>query len=163
MKEKGLLKPKEDKEEKPEVKEKKTTEITFAILKPDALKKDVGEKITELLEKKGFKVLEKKALNMTKDQAERLYEIHKEKPFYAELVKFITSGPIIVMVLEREDAINYLREYMGATDPAKAEKDTIRGHFGTSITENAIHGSDSKESLERELPIFFDKEKYLKN
>lgn len=113
----------------------------------------IGEVISRT-EKRGLKILALKMMNVDEDLANRLYEEHKEKPFFDELVAFVTSGPIVAMMLEGDDAVKTVRELMGATDPKKASPGTIRGDFGEIITENIVHGSDSAESARRELELF---------
>lgn len=130
-------------------------EQTLTIIKPDAVAAGhVGEIVTRL-EREGFQILGVKRLHLSEAQARKFYEVHRERPFYASLVAFMTSGPVWVMALERHDAVAYLREVMGATDPAKAAPGTIRALFGESIERNAIHGSDSRENAKLELAFFF--------
>ena len=128
---------------------------TFTILKPDTVKAGNSGAVVERLEREGFKVRAMKMMHLSKPQAEGFYHVHKERPFFGDLVKFMTEGPIIMMVLEADDAINKLRKVMGATDPGKAEADTIRKKFGTNIERNAIHGSDGPETAAFEISYFF--------
>ena len=118
---------------------------TFTIVKPDSVRKGNFGKIISRLEAEGFKVLGLKKVGLSRAQAEGFYAVHKERPFYNSLVEYMTSGPVFVAALERENAVAHLRKVMGATDPAKAEAGTIRKDFGESIEQNAIHGSDSDE------------------
>lgn len=130
-------------------------EKTLAILKPDAVKKKAVGKILQRIEDEGFKISGMKQLHLTKEEAEGFYIIHKEKPFYGSLTDFMSSGDIIVMVLEREDAISHWREVMGVTDPALAKPGTLRRTFGFSVERNAVHGSDAPETAEWEINYFY--------
>lgn len=130
-------------------------EKTFAIIKPDAVAAKNSGKIIDIIENNGFDILAIKKVVLTKYQAEAFYEVHKGKPFYNELIDYITSGPIIMMVLAKENAVIGWRNLMGATDPLKAEQGTIRKMFGKSIGSNAVHGSDSLENAKREIGLFF--------
>jgi nucleoside-diphosphate kinase len=124
-----------------------TLEQTLSIIKPDAVGQNMIGNIIEYFEREGLSVAAAKMLHLTEDQAKAFYAVHKERPFYMELVEFMTSGPVLVMVLEGENAVSRNREIMGATDPSKAAPGTIRADFATSIERNAVHGSDSHESL----------------
>ena len=129
---------------------------TFTILKPDTVSAGrTGAIITEI-EKAGFRIQAMKMLRLTEPQAQGFYYVHKERPFFGSLVKFMTEGPIVAMVLEADNAIEELRKVMGATDPAKAEAGTIRKQFGTNIERNAIHGSDGPETASFEIGYFFN-------
>src|SRR5437879_6081224 len=130
-------------------------EQTFAIIKPDAVKSGHTGGILSMIEKAGFRIRGMKMIRMTKQQAEGFYEIHRERPFYGSLVTFMSEGPVVVMVLEREDAIKHWRELMGATNPEKAAEGTIRKKFAKSIERNAVHGSDAPETAAVEIPFFF--------
>jgi len=132
-------------------------EKTLAIIKPDAIKKRSVGKIIERIEEEGFIIKGMKQLHLTKEEAEGFYIVHKEKPFYGSLTDFMSSGDIIVMMLEREDAITHWRKTMGATDPALAEPGTLRRAFGFSVERNACHGSDAKETAEWEIGYFYKK------
>jgi nucleoside-diphosphate kinase len=132
-----------------------SVERTFSIIKPDAFAAGHAGEILAAIEKAGFKVLALRTARLTEAQARGFYAVHREKPFFASLVKFMTEGPIIVMALEREDAIGKLREAMGATDPANAAEGTIRKRFAASIERNCIHGSDAPETAAVELGFFF--------
>jgi len=136
-------------------------ERTFAILKPETVERRLIGEVLRRIEEAGFKILALKLLRASREQAERLYEVHAGKPFYGELIDHITSGPIVPMVLEAENAVEKLRRLIGATDPAKAEPGTIRRDLGISITKNVIHAADSRESYEREHKIFFTPEEIL--
>jgi nucleoside-diphosphate kinase len=130
-------------------------EKTFALIKPDAVAaKHVGE-IIAMIEKAGFSIVRLEQRKITEDLAKKFYLIHAEKPFFGELVNFITSGPVIAMVLEKDNAVAGWRKLMGATDPQKAETGTVRKHFGSSIGENATHGSDAAETARQEIVLFF--------
>ena len=131
------------------------TERTFSIIKPDAVGKNLIGKITERFEENNLKIVASKMVHLTKEKAEGFYEIHKEKPFFSKLIEFMTSGPVIVQVLEGENAILKNREIMGATNPEEAEVGTIRKDFATSIDENAVHGSDAPETAKVEISYFF--------
>ena len=128
---------------------------TLSIIKPDAVKAGHANAINLMIENAGLKILKKKELNLTTEQAKEFYSIHSDKPFYNELCNFMTSGPIIVQMLEGENAIELYRKVMGATNPDDAEENTITKKFATSIQENAVHGSDSEENALKELNFFF--------
>ena len=130
-------------------------ERTFAIIKPDAVATRHAGEILATIEQAGFRILALRMTRLTEPQAKGFYAVHAEKPFYAGLVKFMTEGPIIVMALEREDAIRTWRETMGSTNPANAAEGTIRKRFATSIERNCVHGSDAPETAETELRFFF--------
>ena len=129
---------------------------TLSIIKPDAVKAGHANAINLMIENAGLKILKKKELNLTTEQAKEFYSIHSDKPFYNELCNFMTSGPIIVQMLEGENAIELYRKVMGATNPNDAEENTIRKKFATSIQENAVHGSDSEENALKELNFFLE-------
>ena len=131
------------------------TERTFSIIKPDAVAKNVIGPITAKLEAAGLRVVASKMVRLTQAQAQAFYAVHKERPFYAGLVKFMTEGPVVVQVLEGEGAIAKNREVMGATDPGKAADGTIRKLCGTNIERNAVHGSDAPETAKEEIAFFF--------
>jgi nucleoside-diphosphate kinase len=131
------------------------TQRTFSIIKPDAVASGHAGEILSMLEKAGFKILGLRMTRLTPEQAEGFYAVHRERPFFPSLVKFMTEGPIIVMALERENAIAKLREVMGATNPANAAEGCIRKRFAESIERNCIHGSDAPETAEVELRYFF--------
>jgi nucleoside-diphosphate kinase len=128
---------------------------TFSIIKPDAVRKGLAGAILAQIEKAGFKIVAIKKISLTEDQAKGFYYVHQERPFFGSLTKFMTSGPIFPMVLEKENAIADLRKLMGATNPANAEDGTIRKLFADSIEENAIHGSDGEETAAFEIGYFF--------
>jgi nucleoside-diphosphate kinase len=130
-------------------------ERTFAIIKPDAVATGHAGEILATIEQTGFRILALRMTRLTQQQAQGFYAVHSEKPFFAGLVKFMTEGPIMVMALEREDAIRRWRETMGATNPANAAEGTIRKRFGASIERNCVHGSDAPETAETELRFFF--------
>lgn len=130
-------------------------ERTLMLIKPDAVKKNVEGEIIAHVQKHGFKLIGLKKLKLTKEQAKQFYIVHKDRPFYEELTDFMSSGPIVAMVWEGENAIARIREIMGATNPEEAEEGTLRKLYGTNIGENAVHGSDSKESADYEIPFFF--------
>jgi nucleoside-diphosphate kinase len=128
---------------------------TFGIIKPDAVRKNVCGKIISLIEAKGLAIRGIKKIALSSDIAKLFYAVHKEKPFFNDLSKFMCSGPILVMVLEGEDAIACWRSIMGATDPAKAAEGTIRKLYGSNVQENAVHGSDAPETAAQEINFFF--------
>ena len=128
---------------------------TLLIVKPDAVRRGLVGEILRRVEAKGLRIEEMRTMQIDRSLAERHYEEHADKPFFGELVEFITSGPVIVAKLRGEQAVSVLRTLIGPTDPAAAPPGTIRGDFGTIITENLVHGSDAPESAERELSLFF--------
>lgn len=130
-------------------------ERTLVLLKPDAVQRRLVGRIISRFEDKGLKIVGMKLMQVTRELAERHYAEHREKPFFSELVSFITSSPIVAMVVEGPGAISEVRRLMGKTNPREAAPGTIRGDYGLSITQNLVHGSDSPESAAREIPIFF--------
>ena len=130
-------------------------ERTLAILKPDSVAAGNAGNILAHLEKEGFRILALKKMRLAEAQAREFYAVHKERPFYGDLVEFMTSGPVIPVALERDGAVAGLRQVMGATDSEKAEAGTVRNRYGTNIERNAIHGSDSPENAAREVGFFF--------
>ena len=128
---------------------------TLSIIKPDAVKAGHVDAINLMIENSGLKILEKKEIKLSKEEAQQFYAVHSDKPFYNELCEFMTSGPIIVQMIEGENAIDLYRKVMGATNPAEADENTIRKKFATSIQENAVHGSDSEGNALEELNFFF--------
>ena len=136
---------------------------TFAIIKPDAVKNGHSGQIMDRVINSNFKILGLKLIRMTKPQAEGFYEVHSEKPFYAELTEFMSSGKCIVMALQKEDAVNEWRKLIGATNPAEAEDGTIRKDFASSLGENAVHGADSNENASREIGFFFSGTEIISN
>jgi nucleoside-diphosphate kinase len=130
-------------------------ERTFSILKPDATERNLTGAINAMIEKAGLRIVAQKRIRMTRDQAETFYAVHKERPFFGELVEFMTSGPVVVQVLEGGNAIAKYREVMGATDPAKAAEGTIRKAHARSVGENSVHGSDAADTAAKEIAQFF--------
>ncbi len=130
---------------------------TLSIIKPDAVKAGHTNAINLMIESSGLKILQRKELNLTIEQAEKFYAVHSDKPFYKDLCEFMTSGPIVVQILEGDNAVELYRKVMGSTNPDEAEENTIRKKFATSIQENAVHGSDSEENALKELNFFFKK------
>ena len=128
---------------------------TFTIIKPDSVRKGNFGKIISRLEGDGFRILGLKKVALSQRQAEGFYAVHRERPFYPDLVRYMTSGPVYVAALQRDNAVAHLRQVMGATDPKKADKGTIREQYGESIEQNAIHGSDSDENAKIEIGFFF--------
>jgi nucleoside-diphosphate kinase len=136
-------------------------ETTFSIIKPNAVKKNAIGSIIQMFEKNGLKIAAMKLVTLEKAKCEEFYAEHKERPFFGELVSFMTSGPVVLMALKGENAVLRNREIMGATDPKKAAPGTIRAQFGDSVGENAVHGSDSQPSAERELKLFFSAQEFV--
>ena len=130
-------------------------ERTFSIIKPDATERNLTGKIIDKFESAGLRVVASKRIHMSREQAEGFYAVHKERPFFGELVEFMMSGPVVVQVLEGENAIAKNREVMGATNPAEAAPGTIRAEFARSIGENSVHGSDAPETAAEEIKFFF--------
>ena len=128
---------------------------TFSIIKPDATRRNITGAVTRMLEDAGLRVVASKRIRMTEEQAKGFYAVHAERPFYGELVDFMTSGPVVVQVLEGEDAVKRNRDVMGATNPADAEAGTIRKEHAESIEANTVHGSDSEENAAKEIKFFF--------
>jgi nucleoside-diphosphate kinase len=128
---------------------------TLSIIKPDATRRNLTGAIIERIEKNGLRVIAQKRMHLTQTQAEKFYEVHKERPFYKDLVKFMISGPVVVSALEGEDAVAKYRDVMGATNPANANEGTIRKDFAESIEANSVHGSDSAENAVNEIEFFF--------
>ena len=131
------------------------TERTFSIIKPDATKRNLTGKVNAVIEDAGLRIVAQRRIRLSQAQAEKFYEVHKERPFYGELVEFMTSGPVVVQVLEGEDAVAKYREVMGATNPAQAAEGTIRKLYAKSIGENSAHGSDAPETAAIEIAQFF--------
>ena len=131
-------------------------ERTISIIKPDAVGKNVIGEIYSRFEKGGLKIIAAKMKHLSKSDAEGFYAVHKERPFFGDLVEFMTSGPVMIQILEGENAVNKNRELMGATNPTEANAGTIRADFAQSIDENAVHGSDSAENAQIEIDYFFD-------
>jgi nucleoside-diphosphate kinase len=132
-----------------------STEYTLSIVKPDAVERNIIGKVISYLESSDLKIVAQKMLTLTKDQAEGFYAEHKERPFFADLVSYMTSGPVVLLVLKGEGAVLKNRQIMGATDPSKADAGTIRKDLGVNIEKNTVHGSDSQESALREISYFF--------
>ena len=130
-------------------------ERTLSIIKPDAVAKNLIGEIYSRFEKNGLRIIAARMMHLDKEQAEGFYAVHRERPFYKDLVEFMTSGPVIVQVLEGENAINKNRELMGATNPADAAPGTIRADFATTVDENAVHGSDGPDTAKQEIAFFF--------
>src|ERR687889_2725702 len=128
---------------------------TFSIIKPDATRRNLTGAVTKMLEEAGLRVVASKRIHMSREQAEGFYAVHKERPFFGELCEFMTSGPVVVQVLEGDNAIAKYREVMGATNPANAAEGTIRKQFAKSVGENTVHGSDSAENAKIEIAQFF--------
>jgi nucleoside-diphosphate kinase len=131
------------------------TEQTLSLIKPDAVERNLTEKIKEIFISKNLKIKDTKKIHISKDEAAEFYKVHQSKPFYNDLCSYLSSGPIVAMILEGENAVANNRKIMGATDPKKAEKNTIRQLFGISIDKNSVHGSDSKQNALKEIEFFF--------
>jgi nucleoside-diphosphate kinase len=131
------------------------TERTFSIIKPDATKRNLTGKINAVIEDAGLRIVGQKRIRMSRGQAETFYEVHKDRPFYGELVEFMTSGPVVVQVLEGDDAVTRYREVMGATNPEQAAPGTIRKLYANNVGENSVHGSDSADNARIEIAQFF--------
>ena len=131
------------------------TERTFSIIKPDATKRNLTGKVNAVIEDAGLRIVAQRRIQMSQAQAEKFYEVHKERPFFGELVEFMTSAPVVVQVLEGDNAVAKYREVMGATNPEQAAKGTIRKQFALSIGENSVHGSDSLDNAKIEIEQFF--------
>ena len=131
------------------------TERTFSIIKPDATERNLTGKVNAVIEDAGLRIVAQRRIKMTRDQAEKFYEIHKERPFFGELVDFMTSGPVVVQVLEGDNAVARYREVMGATNPDQAAEGTIRKLYARNVGENSVHGSDSADNAKIEIAQFF--------
>ena len=131
------------------------TEQTLSIIKPDAVERNLENEIKEMFKNKGFSIVEEKKIQIEKSEAEKFYKVHETKPFYNDLCAYLSSGPIVVMILEKENAVISNRELMGATNPKDAQEGTIRKKFGISIDKNSVHGSDSPENAKIEIDFFF--------
>ena len=134
---------------------------TFSIIKPDATRRNITGAITKMLEEAGLRVVASKRIRMTREQAEGFYDVHRERPFFNSLVEFMTSGPVVVQVLEGENAVQRNRDVMGATNPADAAEGTIRKTHAESIEANSVHGSDSDENAKKEIDFFFSAEEIV--
>jgi len=128
---------------------------TLSIIKPDAVERDLTEEIKSIFTKNNLKIKENKKIHITKEEAAEFYKVHQTKPFYEDLCSYLSSGPIVVMILEGENAVLFNRELMGATDPKKAKENTIRKLYGISIDKNSVHGSDSVDNAKKEINFFF--------
>ena len=132
-------------------------EQTLSIVKPDAVERNLENRIKYFFKEKNLKIIKSKKVHITKDEAAEFYKVHQTKPFYQNLCNYLSSGPILVMVLEGEEAVSINRQIMGATDPLKAKEGTLRKIYGLSIDKNSVHGSDSVENAKTEIGFFFDK------
>ena len=130
-------------------------ERTLSIIKPDAVERNLSEEIKSEFKNKGFEIIKEKKIKLDKSEAEKFYQVHQTKPFYNDLCNYLSSGPIVVMVLQKENAIVENRKLMGATDPSKAEPETLRKKYGISIDKNSVHGSDSLDNAKIEIDFFF--------
>ena len=130
-------------------------EQTLSIIKPDAVERNLDNEIKEMFKNKGFSIVKEKKIQIEKSEAEKFYKVHETKPFYNDLCSYLSSGPIVVMILEKENAVLENRELMGATNPKDSKEGTIRKKFGISIDKNSVHGSDSQENAKIEIDFFF--------
>tara|TARA_B110000438_G_C15575274_1_gene547179 strand:+ start:332 stop:736 length:405 start_codon:yes stop_codon:yes gene_type:complete len=133
------------------------SEQTLSIIKPDAVERNLENEIKNFFQKNGIKIVKSKKVKVTKEEASEFYKVHESKPFYGELCNYLSSGPIVAMVLEGDSVVTKNRELMGATDPLKAEEGTLRKKYGISIDKNSVHGSDSVENAKKEIDFFFNK------
>tara|TARA_A100001011_G_C13948907_1_gene690387 strand:- start:191 stop:610 length:420 start_codon:yes stop_codon:yes gene_type:complete len=136
---------------------------TFSIIKPDATRRNITGAINKIIEEHNFTIVAQKRLKLSKEKAEGFYLIHKEKPFFNELIEYMTSGPVIVQILEGDNAVEKYRKIMGATNPENADMGTIRKEYALNIQENSVHGSDSDENAKKEINYFFDKSEIVTN
>ena len=136
---------------------------TFSIIKPDATKRNITGSINRIIEENDLTIIAQKRIKLSKDKAEGFYSIHKDKPFFNDLISYMTSGPVIIQVLQGENAVEQYRKIMGATNPSKAENGTIRKEFALNIQENSVHGSDSEENANIEIYYFFSESEILPN
>jgi len=136
---------------------------TFSIIKPDATKRNITGAINKIIENNNLTIVAQKRIKLSKEKAEGFYAIHKNKPFFGDLIEYMTSGPVIVQVLEGDNAVEKYRKIMGATNPENAEKDTIRKEHALNIQENSVHGSDSNENAKIEIKYFFDESEIISN
>jgi len=132
-------------------------EQTLSIIKPDAVERNLENEIKDFFQENGIKITKSKKVKITKEEASEFYKVHESKPFYVELCNYLSSGPIVAMVLEGDSVVTKNRELMGATDPSKAEEGTLRKKYGISIDKNSVHGSDSTENAKKEIDFFFSK------
>ena len=130
-------------------------EQTLSIIKPDAVERNLQDEIKKNFTENGFNIIDEKKIHISKNEAEEFYKVHQSKPFYGELCNYLSSGPIVVMILEKENAVLENRKLMGATDPTKAEDGTLRKKYGISIDKNSVHGSDSQDNAKIEIDFFF--------
>ena len=130
-------------------------EQTLSIIKPDAVERNLQDSIKNDFESRGFEIIKEKKIHISKNEAEQFYKVHETKPFYGELCNYLSSGPIIVMIIQKENAVKENRSLMGATDPKKAEENTLRKKYGISIDKNSVHGSDSIDNAKIEIDFFF--------
>ena len=138
-------------------------EQTLSIIKPDATSRNITGQVNSIIEKSGLKIIGQKRIKLTNETASKFYEVHKERPFFQDLVSFMISGPVIVQVLQGENAVSLYRKVMGATNPGEAEVGTIRKEFALSIEANSVHGSDSIENAKKEISFFFSETEIFEN
>ena len=136
-------------------------ERTFSIIKPDATKRNISGRINQIIEESGLRIIAQKRIKLSSDQAKKFYSIHNKKPFFNDLINYMTSGPVVVQVLEANNSVDKYREIMGATNPEKAKKGTIRKLLALNVQENSVHGSDSNINAEKEINFFFRKDEIV--
>ena len=136
---------------------------TFSIIKPDATKRNITGSINKIIEQNNLVIIAQKRIKLSKEKAEDFYSVHREKPFFQELIQYMTSGPVIIQVLEGDNAVENYRKIMGSTNPENADDGTIRKLYGLNIQENSVHGSDSNENAKIEISYFFDKSEIINN
>ena len=136
---------------------------TFSIIKPDATKRNITGGINKIIESNNLTIIAQRRIKLSKEQAEGFYKIHKDKPFFSDLIQYMTSGPVIIQVLDGENAVDKYRKIMGATNPEKAEEGTIRKQYALNIQENSVHGSDSDENANIEINYFFNNNEIIPN
>ena len=137
--------------------------LTFSIIKPDATKRNITGSINELIEKNGLRIIAQKRIKLTNEQAEQFYDVHNDKPFFRDLIEYMTSEPVVVQVLSSDNAVKKYREVMGATNPDNASDGTIRKLFALNVQENSVHGSDSESNAEIEINYFFEESEIINN
>ena len=136
-------------------------ERTFSIIKPDATKRNLTGAINKIIEDNDIKIIAQKRIKLSKEKAEGFYDVHKDKPFFSDLIEYMTSGPVVIQILTSENAVKKYRDVMGSTNPENADEGTIRKAYGLNIQENSVHGSDSEENAKKEIEYFFNKEEIV--
>ena len=136
-------------------------ERTFSIIKPDATKRNLTGAINKIIEDNDIKIIAQKRIKLSKEKAEGFYDVHKDKPFFSDLIEYMTSGPVVIQILTSENAVKKYRDVMGSTNPENADEGTIRKAYGLNIQENSVHGSDSEENAKKEIEYFFNEEEIV--